>query len=42
MPSAVFRINAFRQVEREARNRQPPAMRVGNKGYTKKSPNVVQ
>ena len=39
---AVAVINAFRQVEREARNRQPPAMRVGNKGYTKKSPNVVQ
>ena len=25
---------AFRQVEHEVRNRQPPAVRVGNKGYT--------
>ena len=25
---------AFRQVEHEVRNKQPPAVRVGNKGYT--------
>ena len=33
---------AFRQVEHEVRNKQPPAVRVGNKGYTKNSPNMVE
>ena len=38
----IFLFYAFRQVEHEVRNRQPPAVRVGNKGYTKKPPNMVE
>ena len=41
IPAVVYYC-AFRQVEHEVRNRQPPAVRVGNKGYTKKPPNMVE
>ena len=37
------RFSVFRQLSTQSvRNRQPPAMRVGSNGYTKKFPNLIQ
>ena len=35
-------LSVFRQLRVQTRNKKPPAVRVGNKGYTKNLTNLLQ